>query len=212
MIELAGVHDPAKAASIIGKTAQLELYDLETSLTGPSVTPTGNPQETLGLDKLLANVQSEAKKGQPEGYYAFGKNKQKSVGLATTRAAALKQAKQAHLKPPFTALAVPHDTVVITCDSTEVVCPGNLPQQGNAIPPPPKGKRYFYLFTHNQNKTVVDDATDYAEAQPDPQPSTAMRWVFAEEWPSEAPPPWGLGPEAGVADGDGAGGAGGGGH
>src|SRR5437016_1422391 len=157
VIELAGVHDPAKAASIIGKTAQLELYDLETSLTGPSVTPTGNPQETLSLDKLLANVQSEAKKGQPEGYYAFGKNKQKSVGLATTRAAALKQAKQAHLKPPFTALAVPHDTVVITCDSTEVVCPGNLPQQGNAIPPPPKGKSYFYLFTHNQNKTVVDD-------------------------------------------------------
>src|SRR5437763_8172298 len=157
VIELAGVHDPAKAASIIGKTAQLELYDLETSLTGPSVTPTGNPQETLSLDKLLANVQSEAKKGQPEGYYAFGKNKQKSVGPATARAAALKQAKQAHLKPPFTALAVPHDTVVITCDSTEVVCPGNLPQQGNAIPPPPKGQSYFYLFTHNQNKTVVDD-------------------------------------------------------
>src|SRR6188508_3241195 len=33
VIELAGVHDPAKAASIIGKTAQLELYDLETSVT-----------------------------------------------------------------------------------------------------------------------------------------------------------------------------------
>src|SRR5947208_16404104 len=83
VIELAGVHDPAKAANIIGKTAQLELYDLETSLTGPSVIPTGNPQETLGLDKPLANVQSEAKKGEPEGYYAFGQNKQQSVGQAT---------------------------------------------------------------------------------------------------------------------------------
>jgi SecD/SecF fusion protein len=156
VIELAGVHDPAKAASIIGKTAQLELYDLETSLTGPSVTPSGNPQETLSLDKLLANVQSEAKKGQPQGYYAFGKNKQKSVGPVTTRAAALRQAKQAGLKPPFTVLALPHDTVVITCDSTEVVCPGNLPQQGNAIPPPrPKGQSYYYLFTHDPNKTVV---------------------------------------------------------
>ena len=39
----------------------------------------------------------------------------------------------------------------------------------------------------------VDDATDYAEAQPDPHPSTAMRWVFAEEWPGETPPPWGMG-------------------
>jgi 2-oxoisovalerate dehydrogenase E1 component alpha subunit len=40
---------------------------------------------------------------------------------------------------------------------------------------------------------VVNDATEYAEAQPDPDPSTAMRWVYAEDWPSETPPPWGLG-------------------
>ena len=42
-------------------------------------------------------------------------------------------------------------------------------------------------------KDVVHDATEYAEGQPDPEPSTAMRWVFAEDWPSEAPPPWGFG-------------------
>ena len=42
-------------------------------------------------------------------------------------------------------------------------------------------------------KADVDDATDYAEAQPDPSPTTAMKWVFAEDWPSETPPPWGLG-------------------
>jgi 2-oxoisovalerate dehydrogenase E1 component alpha subunit len=40
---------------------------------------------------------------------------------------------------------------------------------------------------------AVDDATDYAESQPDPDPSTALDWVYAERWPSEAPPPWGLG-------------------
>jgi 2-oxoisovalerate dehydrogenase E1 component alpha subunit len=40
---------------------------------------------------------------------------------------------------------------------------------------------------------AVDDATEYAESQPDPQPSTAMKWVYAEDWPSETPPPWGLG-------------------
>ena len=39
----------------------------------------------------------------------------------------------------------------------------------------------------------VNAATDHAEAEPDPAPSTAMRWVFAEEWPSESPPPWGFG-------------------
>jgi 2-oxoisovalerate dehydrogenase E1 component alpha subunit len=39
----------------------------------------------------------------------------------------------------------------------------------------------------------VTDATDFAEGEPDPQPSTAMQWVYAEDWPSETPPPWGLG-------------------
>src|SRR5438876_655722 len=162
VIELAGVHDPAKAASIIGKTAQLELYDLETSVTGPSLTPSGNPQETTSLYGLLSASQSLAKSGQPEGYYAFGKNKVKSVGPANTRAAALRQAKQASLKPPFTVLALPHDTVVVTCDSTEVVCPGNLPQQGNAIPPPAKGS-YYYLFIHNPDLKKVDDVKGVPE-------------------------------------------------
>jgi 2-oxoisovalerate dehydrogenase E1 component alpha subunit len=44
---------------------------------------------------------------------------------------------------------------------------------------------------------AVDDATEYAESQPDPSPSTAMKWVYAEDWPSEAPPPWGFGNEGG---------------
>ena len=163
VIELAGVHDPAKAASIIGKTAQLELYDLETSVTGPSLTASGNPQESTSLYAMLTQAQSLAKNGQPEGYYAFGKNKVKSVGPASTRAAALKQAKEAGLKTPFKVLAVPHNTVVVTCDSSEVVCPGNAPQQGNSIPPPPAGKNYYYLFTHNPDLTKVGDVKGVPE-------------------------------------------------
>ena len=165
VIELAGVHDPAKAASIIGKTAQLELYDLETSVTGPSLTASGNPQETSSLYGLLSapQTQSLAKSGKPDGYYAFGKNKIKSVGPASTRAAALQQAKQAKLKPPFTVLALPQNTVVTTCDSSEVVCPGNLPQQGNSIPPPPSGRSYYYLFINNPDLKKVDDVKGVPE-------------------------------------------------
>jgi len=165
VIELAGVHDPAKAASIIGKTAQLELYDLETSVTGPSLTASGNPQETSSLYGLLSASQTQAlaKSGQPDGYYAFGKNKVKSVGPANTRAAALQQAKQAKLKRPFTVLALPQNTVVTTCDSSEVVCPGNLPQQGNSIPPPPSGKSYYYLFINNPDLKRVDDVKGVPE-------------------------------------------------
>jgi 2-oxoisovalerate dehydrogenase E1 component alpha subunit len=52
---------------------------------------------------------------------------------------------------------------------------------------------------------IVTDATDFAEAEPDPQPSTAMRWVYAQDWPSETPPPWGLGDLAEPGPGDPAG-------
>ena len=42
-------------------------------------------------------------------------------------------------------------------------------------------------------KREVDAATEHSESEPDPDPRTAMRWVFAEEWPSETPPAWGFG-------------------
>jgi 2-oxoisovalerate dehydrogenase E1 component alpha subunit len=44
---------------------------------------------------------------------------------------------------------------------------------------------------------IVNDATDYAEAQPDPDPATALEWVYAESWPGETPPPWHGRPVAG---------------
>lgn len=37
---------------------------------------------------------------------------------------------------------------------------------------------------------AVDDATTFAESEPDPDPATAMDWVYAERWPGEQPPPW----------------------
>ena len=48
---------------------------------------------------------------------------------------------------------------------------------------------------------IVTDATDFAEGEPDPEPSTAMRWVYAEDWPSETPPPWGFGEGDGASHG-----------
>ena len=48
---------------------------------------------------------------------------------------------------------------------------------------------------------LVTDATDFAEAQPDPDPATALDWVYAEHWPGETPPPWHPVAGAGVPDG-----------
>jgi 2-oxoisovalerate dehydrogenase E1 component alpha subunit len=48
---------------------------------------------------------------------------------------------------------------------------------------------------------LVEDATDHAEAEPDPDPATALDWVFAEPWPGETPPPWHPAPGAGTSGG-----------
>ena len=42
VIQLAGIHNPEQAAQIIGKTAELELYDLTPALVPPSVTARGD--------------------------------------------------------------------------------------------------------------------------------------------------------------------------
>jgi 2-oxoisovalerate dehydrogenase E1 component alpha subunit len=43
-------------------------------------------------------------------------------------------------------------------------------------------------------KAAVDDATDFAEGQPDPDPATATWWVFAEDGPPDWVAPWAGGP------------------
>ncbi|HEY5436914.1 MAG TPA: thiamine pyrophosphate-dependent dehydrogenase E1 component subunit alpha [Candidatus Limnocylindrales bacterium] len=67
---------------------------------------------------------------------------------------------------------------------------------------------------------LVEDATDFAEAEPDPDPATGMDFVYADPAAGEAPPPWHPGPvanaagapDAASAPGEGAPGDDGGGH
>src|SRR5205085_3030214 len=68
---LAGVHDAAAAAKLIGKTAQLMLFDFENDLLPPSVDSNGNPVATPTLYGLLKQVQGKAARGSPEAYYLF---------------------------------------------------------------------------------------------------------------------------------------------
>jgi SecD/SecF fusion protein len=78
VIQLPAVHDVNEAASIIGQTAQLELYDLETSLVSPSVGAAQNPVATTSLYTLLTRVQA-GQKGQPSQYYLFNSKTKKPV-------------------------------------------------------------------------------------------------------------------------------------
>jgi SecD/SecF fusion protein len=73
VIQLAGIHDPAKAAAIIGSTGELQFYDFEEDLLPPTIT-NGNPTPFPTLYSLLTSPQVKelAKKGAPLEYYLFG--------------------------------------------------------------------------------------------------------------------------------------------
>ena len=90
-IQLPGVKDPAAAAGIIGKTAQLELFDLERDLVSPSIDArTRQPIATAKLYDLLAGQQALAAKGTPDTYYVFQTKGKKLVrGPVQTKQAAL---------------------------------------------------------------------------------------------------------------------------
>jgi SecD/SecF fusion protein len=139
VIDLPGVKNPEAAAQIIGKTAQLELFDLETSLVGPSISINGAPVEHGSLYELLSAVQSQASRGKSDAYHVFDKGTKRLVAgpFATKQAAA-----KALRKPGRQLFAVPHGMVVVTCGQNAVVCPG---ANGQGVAP---DRTYYYLFKY----------------------------------------------------------------
>jgi SecD/SecF fusion protein len=71
VIQLAGVHDPAKAAKIVGTTGQLQMFDFESNLASPTVQGNQQPAPYPSLYKLLTAVKKDAAKGSPQFYYLF---------------------------------------------------------------------------------------------------------------------------------------------
>src|SRR5262249_11730747 len=146
VIQLAGVHDPQKAAKIIGQTAQLELYDLEADMTSPSIDSQGNITAAPSVYALLKPVQSLAltkSNGEPPEWYLFDKKHKLVAGPVSTRAA-LFTSQHPKLQEGEHVFAVPHGTVIITCGSTNpktapAVCPGN---QSTPL------VKNFYLFKY----------------------------------------------------------------
>jgi SecD/SecF fusion protein len=179
VVELPGVHNASKAAQIIGQTAQLQLYDLEVNLTGPSIQAQGLvslPAATTNLYNLLASVQAKAKQGAPSAYYVFSKKRLVQDGGPFERRADAEKKRDAVLaggskgggtagtgaaktspKPSpgsVKILAVPQKMTVLTCGPTEVVCPGQ--GQGGVVNPPPAGSTYYYLFKHDPAKGIPE--------------------------------------------------------
>ena len=141
VIQLAGVHDPGKAAGIIGKTAQLQFFDLEADVTGPSTDGAGHVVATDSLYELLNAVKADTKKGTPTAFYLFNPKKQLAAGPEDTRAKLLQSTTKGKLKlngkvpKGFVVLAVPPKTTVVSC----LTSTGCIGASGKAA-------TVFYLF------------------------------------------------------------------
>ena len=168
VIQLAGVHDPAAAAALIGKTAQLMLFDFENDLAGPSKDVNGNPVAAPTLYGLLTQVQKQAAKGSPSQYYLFKttttvtpakKVKGKTVGKPTVTTkhslvAGPANTKQALLRPyggtppaGTHVLAVPETNIVVSCP----VANGCLGQRQGQVS---TSGTYYYLMKYDPTNKI----------------------------------------------------------
>jgi SecD/SecF fusion protein len=153
VIQLPGVGDPETAARLIGKTAQLELFDLEADLTGSSIDENGNPRAATRVYDLLSEVGSLARKGKPEAFYLFDAKKRVVKGPNPNREDLLRKLK-GKVPKGYRVLAVPEKTIVLTCGAEpEVVCPGV-----NEAPPT---RTYYYLFRYqpDEKKRPIPEMT-----------------------------------------------------
>ncbi len=142
VIQLPGVKDPQRAAEIIGSTAKLELFDLETSLAGPSISVQGLPIESASLYALLAQVQSQVR-GKSDAYYIVNaKTKRVVAGPYGSERQALRRS-GGQLPQGRDLFAVPKGMIVVTCGEGSSGCPGN---QGQGLPPT---STWYYLFKYD---------------------------------------------------------------
>ena len=131
VIQLAGVHNAAAAAKLIGKTATLQLFDFESDIVAPSTDTSGNPVGQPTLYEMLAQVQPQAKKGTPESYYLFRVTK---VTTKTTKKTTSKvKGKTVTVLKPTTKTTTKHKLLQGPADTkAQLLKPygGKLPKDG----------------------------------------------------------------------------------
>jgi SecD/SecF fusion protein len=146
-IQIPGVKDPERAAEIIGKTAQLELYKFEANLIPPSRNAQGDAVPSTSIFNLLAGQQSQIKSDKDaREWYLFDDKKKRFAGPRESKAEILKIKRvqdrlQSGGKLPkgWKFMGVPQKTIILTCGIGERYCPsvGEDPDQN-----------YYYLLLY----------------------------------------------------------------
>ena len=130
---------------ILGKTAQLELFDLESNLVPPSISAQGFPIAKDSLYSLLAGQQALVNENTKTTWYLFDDKQKLRVGPRTTRGEAAPEqggrggGRGGQAPKGWKIFGVPPKTVVLKCGIGEVVLPGRRrgqPDQELLLPDP----------------------------------------------------------------------------
>jgi SecD/SecF fusion protein len=187
VIQLAGVHDPAKAAKTIGSTGQLQMFDFETSLLPPTLSASQQPAPLPSLYGLLKAVQTKANKGSPQSYYLFKTVKEKVTtkvkgkkvtrtqtshpvlqGPAGSREQLLLPYENGKQPPDTQVLKVPANTQPVSCKIATASCLG-AGSNGRS-----KSGEYWYLFKLPPALTGKDLVESGIAADVDPNTGSSI--------------------------------------
>ncbi|MBA2462374.1 MAG: protein translocase subunit SecD [Actinobacteria bacterium] len=134
VIDLPGVSNPERVIDILGKTAQLELFDLQKNLKSPSIDAQGFPVATTSIFELLARQQALVTEEDGTSWYVFNDKKKLVAGPASSKEKLLESKALEDARPEgasadelpkgWRIFGVPPKTIVLECGIGEVVCPG----------------------------------------------------------------------------------------
>ncbi len=126
VVELAGVDDPERAAALIGKTAELQFYDLEGDAQPPSVDSSRlQVIPSSKLYPLLKLLQPQVESDGASAWYLYGKDKRLLAGPEETQEEILATQPGGEAPEGSEFLGVPKGMIILSCGPPEsIFCPG----------------------------------------------------------------------------------------
>ncbi|HET9324175.1 MAG TPA: protein translocase subunit SecD [Gaiellaceae bacterium] len=148
-IQLPGVSDPEKAADLIGKTAQLWLFDVNENTLDPTRDENGFPVPASDRFQLLKELQPRTKHGEIPEYYLVDPKAKKVIAGPEQTKQRLREAYRTRtgkaVPKRYEFWGIPEKTIILTCGKGERYCPG--------VAEAPPTRDYYYLFRFDpQNK------------------------------------------------------------
>ena len=138
VIQLPGVTDAGRAAELVGQTAQLEFYDLEADVTGPSVDSQGFPVASDRILPLLSSQSARLETVPAKEWYLYSEDRTLLAGPAATQEELLAELGLEEAPEGATFEGLPEDRIILFCGPGAVVCPG--------VAENPPTQTYYYVF------------------------------------------------------------------